>query len=326
MIFATGELDQLVKIVEQPRDHRIQIKEKEFTVILCCHAKSTRGHQLTYNWYNKDKPERSMGCNPILEIPMSLSTKGGRFYCIVSAGAYTVQSRDAKIELETGTVYNVNLLAMFHFVIVLIVWIVEEPKLVTKVFSGGSLELLCEAEAAPGVDVNYLWFKCYKNGLVEQLVDKCTGSKMMVSRVNHFHQGYYKCVISPEIISPEVISPEVSSRVVYVKVMTPTDIKFTTHPPKKQFIEFGEELTLTCEAECENHPVTYQWYYNKQRLINANRSQLVISHIDNEDIGSYYCEASSEYSGKVILSNRSQVLPIASEFLTNSTEYVYVIL
>ncbi|XP_065883776.1 hemicentin-2-like isoform X2 [Dysidea avara] len=276
-----GDLDHHVKIIEQPQDHAIQVKEKEFTVTLCCYAESPRGHQLTYNWYNKDaneRPDRSIGCNPILEIPMSLSTKGGRFYCTVSAGVYTVPSRVAMVKLET-------------------VWIVEEPKHVTRIFAGDSLELSCKAESSPGMEVTYLWFKCNKDGDVEELVEKCLDSKIIMSKATNFNQGYYKCVISPEV----------SSRVAYVEVMTPTDIKFTTHPPKKQCIELGNELTLTCEAECENYPITYQWYCNKERLINANNSQLVIPQVGKEDIGSYYCEASSEYSGEVIPSEKSQV-------------------
>ena len=173
----------------------------------------------------------------------------------------------------------------------------KEPKLVTRVFTGDTLELSCKAESAPEVDVTYLWFKCNKDGDVEKLVEKCLDSKIIMSKATNFHQGYYKCVISPEV----------SSRVAYVEVMTPTNIKFTTQPPKQQCIEFGEELTLVCEAECEENPVNYQWYYNKQRLINANRSQLVLSQIAEEDGGLYQCEVRSEYSAQVVYSAATQV-------------------
>ena len=175
----------------------------------------------------------------------------------------------------------------------------EEPKLVTKVFAGYSLELSCKAESAPDVDVTYRWYKCNKDGHIEELVEKCLESKMVISEVTHSHQGHYKCVVSPEV----------SSRVVYVEVMTPTNIKFTTQPPKQQCIEFGEELTLTCEAVCEDNPVNYQWYYNKQRLINANRSQLVISQVAKEDGGLYQCEVRSEYSAQVVYSVATQIQP-----------------
>jgi len=178
---------------------------------------------------------------------------------------------------------------------------VEEPKDLTRIFVGDSVELSCKAESSPGVDVAYLWYKC---GHVEAPVENYIGSKMVISEATHLHQGYYKCVISPEV----------SSRVVYVEVMTPTDIKFTTQPPLEQSIKVGEELTITCEAECDNYPVTYQWYYNKQRLINANRSQLVIPQVSKEDGGQYHCEVRSEYSAEMVCSEKTEVQ--LSEFLS----------
>jgi len=175
---------------------------------------------------------------------------------------------------------------------------VEEPRDITRIFTGDSVELSCKAESAPGVDVSYLWYKCNETGHVEIPVENYTGNKMVISKATFLHQGYYKCVISPA---------EISSRIAYVEVMTPTDIKFTTQPPKNQSIEFGEELTLTCEAECENYPVTYQWYCNKERLINANNSQLVIPQVAKEDGGHYHCEVRSEYSAEVVHSEKAQV-------------------
>jgi len=188
---------------------------------------------------------------------------------------------------------------------------VEEPKLVTKLFAGDSVELSCKAESAPGVDMTYLWYKCNKTGYVEELQEKYLGSKMTIIKASQLHQGYYKCVISPEV----------SSRVVYVEVMTPTDIKFTTQPPLEQSIEFGEELTLSCEAECENHPVTYQWFRNGKPLFNANRSQMVIPQIAKEDRGSYHCEVRSEYSAQVLYSAATQIQ--LRKFLFNSCVLLY---
>ena len=193
----------------------------------------------------------------------------------------------------------------------------EEPKLVTKVFADDSLELSCKAESAPGVDVTYLWFKCYQDGQIEELAERCLGSKMVVSRVTHSHQGYYKCVISPEV----------SSRVACVEVMSQTDIKFKTQPPHHQRIEIGKQLILSCEAACENYPVNYQWYHNKERLINANRSQLVIPQLAKEDIGFYHCDVRSEYSVEVISSETTRVqlgeFLIIFKYLYNLIEIVF---
>ena len=180
----------------------------------------------------------------------------------------------------------------------------EEPKDFTRIFAGDSVEMSCKAESAPGVDLTYLWYKCYKTGHVEGLVENCTGNKMVISKATQLHQGYYKCVIS----SAEVNSPaEVSSRVAYVEVMTPNDIKFTTQPPLKHPIKIGEELILNCVAECENYPVTYQWHRNEKPLLNANRSRLVILQVAGEDCGFYHCEVRSEYSAQVAYSATTQI-------------------
>lgn len=165
----------------------------------------------------------------------------------------------------------------------------EEPTLVTTIFNGSTLELSCKAESAPEVDVNYRWYKCDKEGGVEGAREICNSSKMFVSEVTHLHQGYYKCVISPEV----------SSRVACVKVIIPRDIKFTVQPVLDQSLKVGEKLALNCEAECADH---YQWYHNGKPLINANSSQLIIPQVGKEDIGFYYCEARTRYSVEGIAS------------------------
>jgi len=96
-----------VKIVEQPQDLTIRVKEEQFTVTLCCKAESP--HDLTYKWYCLDDNENSepnktfIGSSSLLKISMSLSINAGRrFYCEVSAGGYTISSNIAEIKLETG--------------------------------------------------------------------------------------------------------------------------------------------------------------------------------------------------------------------------------
>ena len=288
-----------MEIVGHPQNQTIYVKENQFTVTLYCHAKLLHGHRLNYKWYCLDDNARKKTVigidNPLLKVSMSLPIHAGRrFYCEVSAGNCTVPSRVAEIKLKTGMYVLANILLIVHCIVV---WIVEEPELVTKVFTGDSVELSCKAESAPGIVVTYLWFKCDKGGQVKELVEKCLDCKMVISKATHLHQGYYKCVISPEV----------SSRVVYVEVMTQANIKLTTQPPKIQSIVCGEELTLNCEAASESYPVTYQWYCNKERLINANRSQLVIPQVTKEDFGFYHCDVRSEYSVEVVSSETTHV-------------------
>jgi len=98
---------QPIKIVEQPRDLTIRVKEKQFIITLFCKAESP--HDLSYKWYCLDDNEISernetiIGSNSLLMVSMSLSINAGRrFYCEVSAGGYTISSNVAEIKLETG--------------------------------------------------------------------------------------------------------------------------------------------------------------------------------------------------------------------------------
>ena len=144
----------------------------------------------------------------------------------------------------------------------------EEPKTV-KVFAGGCLELLFPEESAHGVNIIYLWFRCSKDGLVEKYLE-CRNSKMVISNVTSSHEGYYKCILIPEVIT---------SRVVYVEVISRGNI---TQQPLNQHTEVGKKFTTNSEAGCKQYPDTCHEFCDKDQPI---RSQLLIQQISKEDVG-----------------------------------------
>ena len=179
---------------------------------------------------------------------------------------------------------------------VCVVWIVEQPKEKTVVLAGNTLELSCKAKCAPGLSVGYQWFKCNKDGSGKEPLH-CYEDKFVVSEATQYNQHCYRCEISPEV----------NSRVACVQVVNSTEITITKQPPKNRYMEFKGDLTLEFEAKCNIHKVTYQWFRNNTALPRATDSQLVVKKITREDLGSYYCEARSEYSSCPAISYTTRV-------------------
>ena len=79
-------------------------------------------------------------------------------------------------------------------------------------------------------------------------------------------------------------------------VVNSTNISITKEPPSEVYIKLGEMLILECEASCKAHSVKYQWYKGADPVAGATQSVLKIPAISEGNIGSYYCEVTSEYS------------------------------
>ena len=74
-----------------------------------------------------------------------------------------------------------------------VVWFVEHPKIKTIVVTGNKLELSCRAEAAPGVKVEYRWFKCLKKDGTHKTHTSHLSNRMIVPVCNDTNEGYYIC-------------------------------------------------------------------------------------------------------------------------------------
>ena len=177
-----------------------------------------------------------------------------------------------------------------------VVWIVEEPKEKIVVLAGNKLELSCKAESAPEVVAMYQWFKCNKDGNGKEPL-QCSEDKFVVSEATQYNQHYYLCQISAKV----------SSRVACVEVVNSTEIKITKQPPTNRYMELNEDLVLECEAKCKHYRITYQWFRNNDAVPDGTDSWLVVKKVTREDLGSYHCEARSEYSSDVAISNTTRV-------------------
>ena len=162
------------------------------------------------------------------------------------------------------------------------------------VVTGNKLELSCRAKAAPGVKVEYKWFKCLqKDGTYKQHTSHIN-SRMIIPVCNNTNEGHYICEAFGTTTKCNMYS--ITSRVASVKVVNSTNISITKEPPSEVYITLGEMLILECEASCEAHSVKYQWYNGAEPIAGATQSVLKIPAISEGNIGSYYCEVTSEYS------------------------------
>ena len=155
--------------------------------------------------------------------------------------------------------------------------------------TGNELKLSCRAEAAPGVNVEYRWFKCSKKDGTHKTHTNYISNRMIVPVCDDTNEGHYIC----EAIG---MTTSITSRVASVKVVNSTNISITKEPPSKVYVTLGETLILECEASCKTHSVEYQWYSETGPIAGATQSLLKIPEVSEGDIGSYYCVVTSEYS------------------------------
>ena len=194
---------------------------------------------------------------------------------------------------------------LFNAYFTFAVWFVEQPEKKTIVFTGNKLELTCRAKAAPGMTVEYIWFKCSKKDGTHKKPTNFLGNRMIIPVCDEKTEGHYLC----EAYATKTYKYDsINSDVARVKVVNSTNILITKQPPSELYITFGQTLTLECEASCKNHSVNYQWYNGEEPVAGATQSVLRIPAVSEENIGSCYCEVSSEYSATKAKSKQTQVI------------------
>ena len=77
-----------------------------------------------------------------------------------------------------------------------------------------------------------------------------------------------------------------------------------TAPPISQAFTLGEIANITCVATGQPAP-TYQWFYNDQEINGEISPYLIISSIEPDDRGVYYCIVRSRAGS--VESSRAQV-------------------
>ena len=152
--------------------------------------------------------------------------------------------------------------------------------------------------------VKYSWYKCLESGEGKAPTGH-VGNRMTIQVCSANNDDYYLCEAAAT--KQGIVFDAISSEVARVRVINSINISITKQPRCEVFITFGEELKLECTASCGNHPVNYQWYNSNEPLPGATQPMLIIPTAYEKDVGSYYCEVTSEYSEATMRSQSTQV-------------------
>lgn len=167
--------------------------------------------------------------------------------------------------------------------------------------TGKEVKLSCRVEKAPDILLEYHWFQCEPDGSGKQPT-KCFENEMtlMATAAN---KGHYVCNVTA------IDLDSIISDVARVMVVNSTDITVEPggEPPSERYLEFGDSLVLEFKAVCKHYPIKYQWYCNGTVLPSGTESKLILHSIAEGNMGSYLCEASSDYSEKSVLSRTCRV-------------------
>lgn len=177
----------------------------------------------------------------------------------------------------------------------------EQPKEKYVALTGSEVKLSCKAEAMLNTKVKYHWFSCQQNGNGKQPT-KCFENEMTLP-ATIASRGFYVCSVTP------ANSDSIYSNVAHVEVVNSTEItvKPDGEPPSDRYVEFKDKLELTFNASCKHYPIRFQWHFNGKELPDCKESTLIIPSVAEENIGSYFCEASSDYSAKSLISRTCRV-------------------
>ena len=177
----------------------------------------------------------------------------------------------------------------------------DQPQEKYVTVTGKDLKVSCRVQTTPNVIVKYQWFKCRQNKTGKMPAGYYDNEMILLTNISH--RGYYVCGVNLE----PAYSDEIYSNVTHVDVVNSVDITVEVQPPTDRYMELNEKLVIEFRAVCKQHPVKYQWYRNGEELTGCTNSMLTIESIANHDMGSYYCEASSDYSAKPVLSETCRV-------------------
>ena len=157
---------------------------------------------------------------------------------------------------------------------------------------------------ARGMEVKYRWFKCSKTG-TNKSPTAHVGSRMVIPVCDDSNDNHYLCEATST--KQDTVLERIDSGVARVRVVNPANISIVKEPPPEAFITLGESLRLECKAICKQYPVKYQWYNDEKPLEGATQSTLTITSVSENNVGSYYCKVTSDYSETTVKSKKTEV-------------------
>ncbi|XP_071202294.1 B-cell receptor CD22-like [Salvelinus alpinus] len=150
-----------------------------------------------------------------------------------------------------------------------------------EIVEGSSVTLTCSSDANPPVD-RYTWW--YKNGGEFQSM---TGPQHVFNQIQSSDTGEYYCEAQNEMGTDR-------SRTINMDVKYDPRNTSVSVSPSGEIVE-GSSVTLTCSSDA-NPPVDkYTWYKKNGASLTGSENTFLITNINSEDSGEYYCEAENKY-------------------------------
>ncbi|XP_032068339.1 mucosa-associated lymphoid tissue lymphoma translocation protein 1 isoform X1 [Thamnophis elegans] len=153
------------------------------------------------------------------------------------------------------------------------------------VLSGQMVKLSCWATGYPVL--YYQWFK------EKKMVPYGNSPELIFSQVTVEDAGYYICRVSSDSsyefsqwAKLDVCDSQRDSEGSYLK-LPEKNIQIYLHP-QSQNVMVGQTLILQCEATGNPTP-QYQWYKEEYPLPNGDKTAYVVSSVDVEHQGTYWC-------------------------------------
>ncbi|XP_042169224.1 B-cell receptor CD22-like isoform X2 [Oncorhynchus tshawytscha] len=236
------------------------------SVTLTCSSDANPPVQ-SYTWYKKIGYQSvSYGITGPQQVFNQIkSSDTGEYYCEAWNGMKTGRSEYIDIDVKYGP-KNTS--------------VSVSPSV--EITEGSPVTLTCSSDANPPVQI-YIWYKT--NGAETSM--RHSGWSYRITNISPEDRGEYYCLAVNEVGCKR-------SKLVPLKVLCKPKNTSVSVSPSGEIVE-GSSVTLTCSSDA-NPPVDkYTWYKKNGASLKGYENTFLITNINSEDRGEYYCEAESIY-------------------------------
>nr|XP_046189521.1 basement membrane-specific heparan sulfate proteoglycan core protein-like isoform X3 [Oncorhynchus gorbuscha] len=237
------------------------------SVTLTCSSDANPPVQSYTWWYKKNGGDNQSMTGPQHVFNQIQSSDTGEYYCEAWNGMKTGRSEYIDIDVKYGP-KNTS--------------VSVSPS--GGIVEGSSVTLTCSSDANPPVQI-YIWYKT--NGAETSM--RHSGWSYRITNIIPEDRGEYYCLAVNEVGCKR-------SKLVPLKVLCKPKTTSVSVSPSGEIVE-GSSVTLTCSSDA-NPPVDkYTWYKKNGVSLKGSENTFLITNINSEDSGEYYCEAENEYGG-----------------------------
>ncbi|XP_052384012.1 B-cell receptor CD22-like isoform X8 [Oncorhynchus keta] len=237
------------------------------SVTLTCSSDANPPVQSYTWWYKKNGGDNQSMTGPQHVFNQIQSSDTGEYYCEAWNGMKTGRSEYIDIDVK----YSPKNLSVS-----------VSPSV--EITEGSPVTLTCSSDANPPVQI-YIWYKT--NGAETSM--RHSGWSYRITNIIPEDRGEYYCLAVNEVGCKR-------SKLVPLKVLCKPKTTSVSVSPSGEIVE-GSSVTLTCSSDA-NPPVDkYTWYKKNGVSLKGSENTFLITNINSEDSGEYYCEAENEYGG-----------------------------